>query len=874
MSVMVADAPPVAGPGEDGTKLVWRPLVRMAWRDAVRRKGRTALVVALIAVPVGLLLLASVVLRSANLSQRQRNLLTLGATADAVLQLPPSTTDLAGPTPPESWQQTSVTDIGYVRVKMNGRYRFTSLAIAQLDHPLLRGAYTITRGVAPTGDDTAAVSTDVARRYGVGIGAVLTMRDGQTMRVVGTFEQAADVRRATLVVAERPRSAVRANGVSDPSAVYAKAGDPNAVDQWLARPSSVNVGVVVSRGPLSTKVPFLQGNPERFMPVVITYTLGTTGLFLVGIVVSAAFAVSARRQLRTLGLVAANGASPSVLARLMAAQGVVTGLVGTIVGLALGVTGLAALAPHLNRFVGLRLPGLRVPPGQVVVVAAMGVATAALAAWLPGRAVARVPTLAALGGRRPVEPVAARVPIIGALLMAAGLVLLGSTVGAGGDSALREWARLVGSIGGLMLGGVLCMPWFIGQFEGAARRWTGARRLAARSLARNRSRSGPIAAAILVTVGAAAAAATFDESNRQVLSQLRDRVAPRSVTVQTYRESGDGTDLVPTADVVERVRAIVPDATIVRFRSLVTTEATETRVKQGGTTVTLLVLGSDEASVRSLAGDAAADAFRAGRAVVLGPGHMSAGTISLELLTDGVGDPTRVDLPAFELPKRVLLGDEVRRCSPDGTACGDPGGPPTVLLPDDVARTFGFTPSNGTVVQLTRSRTFSAAQVQRLRELNAVLDGEQVDQAETTGDAVYTKATFDDVRAPSPRTLQWILNGIVLLLALSVTGIGLALTTTENRADDAALLALGAPPRFRRRVRVWEALLLTGSGAVLAVPLGYVVGAVALANGGGSKPIPFPWRSALLLGVALPLVAGAVFGLFARTPRIVLVRED
>ncbi len=220
MSVMVADAPPVAGPGEDGTKLVWRPLVRMAWRDAVRRKGRTALVVALIAVPVGLLLLASVVLQSANLSQRQRNLLTLGATADAVLQLPPSTTDLAGPTPPESWQQTSVTDIGYVRVKMNGRYRFTSLAIAQLDHPLLRGAYTITRGVTPNGDDTAAVSTDVARRYGVGIGAVLTMRDGQTMRVVGTFEQAADVRRATVVVGERPPSAVRGNGGCDPRAGY------------------------------------------------------------------------------------------------------------------------------------------------------------------------------------------------------------------------------------------------------------------------------------------------------------------------------------------------------------------------------------------------------------------------------------------------------------------------------------------------------------------------------------------------------------------------------------------------------------------------------------------------------------------------------
>ena len=68
--------------------------------------------------------------------------------------------------------------------------------------------------------------------------------------------------------------------------------------------------------------------------------LGAVVLTVVGIVISAAFAVGARRQLVTLGQLSASGASPATVRTALVLQGTVTGVVGALVGLGLAAAAL------------------------------------------------------------------------------------------------------------------------------------------------------------------------------------------------------------------------------------------------------------------------------------------------------------------------------------------------------------------------------------------------------------------------------------------------------------------------------------------------------------------------------------------------------
>jgi putative ABC transport system permease protein len=61
------------------------------------------------------------------------------------------------------------------------------------------------------------------------------------------------------------------------------------------------------------------------------------GLIEVVLVVGSAFAFGARRQIRELGLLAATGGSPSDVRRALLAQGLVVGVMGSVLGVGAGV---------------------------------------------------------------------------------------------------------------------------------------------------------------------------------------------------------------------------------------------------------------------------------------------------------------------------------------------------------------------------------------------------------------------------------------------------------------------------------------------------------------------------------------------------------
>jgi putative ABC transport system permease protein len=161
--------------------------------------------------------------------------------------------------------------------------------------------------------------------------------------------------------------------------------------------------------------------PETFSPtgqtddgtrvVVWSWVIGAAALTVTGIVIAAAFAAGARRQLTTLGQLNANGASAQVLRRVLFLQGTWTGLAGAAAGLSIGAAVLAGLASHRYQILGRDVGSYRIRPSDVVPPVVLGILAATVAALLPARTASRTPVVTALAGRRPLP----RAPPAGSL---------------------------------------------------------------------------------------------------------------------------------------------------------------------------------------------------------------------------------------------------------------------------------------------------------------------------------------------------------------------------------------------------------------------------------------------------------------------------
>ena len=93
--------------------------------------------------------------------------------------------------------------------------------------------------------------------------------------------------------------------------------------------------------------------------------------------------------------------------------------------------------------------------------------------------------------------------------------------------------------------------------------------------------------------------------------------------------------------------------------------------------------------------------------------------------------------------------------------------------------------------------------------------------------AAKAAAGYDNTWADGPfgppgsfDAFRWVLIGISLLVALSVTAVAVALGEAESRQEQRTLLAVGADPRIRRRITVARAALLALLAGLLAISAG------------------------------------------------------
>jgi putative ABC transport system permease protein len=469
MSTALLERPVVeAGQGNGGVP-ARRAVTRWAWRLFWREWRQQSLVLALIVIAVAATFVGATVATNSP-APANAGFGTAGYMANLPVG-PHLTADLAA----VKAHFGTVDVIENQTVAVPGSIDTFSLRAQDPHGPYGQPMLHLVAGRYPSAADEVAVTPVVASDFNVHIGAVWHF-EGQSRRVVGTVEN--------------PQSLLDAFALVPPGQVHA----PTAVTVLLdATPASAVAFHLPGGGNGGLHRP--AANPSGgFNPATIVLVLATLGMLLIGLVAVAGFTVLAQRRLRSIGMLGALGATDKNIRLVVRANGVVVGVMGTLLGAVVGVAAWWAYRPHLESSSHHLIGALQLPWVVVAVAMALAVVTAFLAAARPARTVTRIPIVTALSGR-PAPPKAAhRSAVPGVLILVIAFLLLtlaGSSNGNGGGTP-----ELVFGFVALIVSIIFLAPLCVSVLAGFGRSAPISVRLALRDLARYRSRSGSALAAI------------------------------------------------------------------------------------------------------------------------------------------------------------------------------------------------------------------------------------------------------------------------------------------------------------------------------------------------------------------------------------------
>lgn len=603
------------------------------------------------------------------------------------------------------------------------------------------------------------------------------------------------------------------------------------------------------------------------------YVAGVLALVAVGIIVAAAFATSARRQLVTIGQLASNGAPEQVVHRTLFLQGSWTGAVGGAVGVVGGFAALPLVIPLVERhLLQHELRSLRVSWMDLVVIAATAIVAATIAAAVPARSASRVPVMAALAGRRPAGTPPRWLVPTGVVLFLGGLGLVAvAALGAeGGNAGNNTWAALVVLGATSMVFGVCCAsPLVVARVGGFGRRSPLAWRLAMRSLARSRTRSAAVIAAIAVAVGGAVALAAVAEQTLRADALCCPASIPAdTVVIQSYEpgssQVGDGSGLID----LDAVDGFDPPAPLRDYLADVDAD----RSPLLGATFDPAPFDSQYDYIEPLGPLIATpelldvmDMSRANRDV---------------LATEGVLSTYFDHNYAIESGTPFALASDWEFRAETGTitfAAPPPVEPVpyplngSLLMTESAARDAGFAVTEiGLVLRFDSPLTQD--DLERLRDVESTVFGGWHDAFVEPGDPDRSEFVdpgvsihYDDPswRAVNDRDL-WIARllivAVALTLSLLVVSIGLALAAAEGRDERDAFVIVGARPSSMRRLTAARAAVVALVGIVLGLPLGFlpvwVVDRVTDEQYAANHvAVRFPWLVVATLVVVIPTVA-------------------
>ncbi|WP_318208206.1 ABC transporter permease [Streptomyces sp. SJL17-1] len=570
----------------------WRAAIRIARRDAWRSKGRSALVLAMIALPILGVSALDLTFRSSELSPTERADRMIGA-ADARFKdagyggvpifqdpvgemntpakdyedmtWPSGSTDVTKTFPAGS---TVLTDrSGSAKLTTKHGLLVTEVRELKAADPIARGITTLLEGRYPEKNDEVIATSHFLESSGLSVGSTLSARNfDRPYRIVGSYEipdqlNSDQVNALPGAFLAPYAKAMEKAGLQKPDTgttyLVRKSGGFtwNMVKEINAKGVIVSSRAVIIDPPADSEIPLYQkegwgdfesstvGNAAELA------ALGTVvGLAMLEICLLAgpAFAVGARRSRRQLGLVGANGGARSHIRAIVLSGGLVIGVAAAVTGTVLALILTKALQPYLEETMGQRFGAFDVRPLEILGIALLAVLTGLLAAIVPAITASRQTVLASLTGRRGVRRSSRVLPLIG---LAA--VLVGGAIALFGSIVSQQFIIVAGGSAIAELGVVAMTPALVGLF-GRAGRWLPlSPRLALRDAVRNRGRTAPAVAAVLAAVAGTVAVSTYMASEEAQRRAEYTAQLPHGTVAAFVNEEG-GRDVPAVREAIQK----------------------------------------------------------------------------------------------------------------------------------------------------------------------------------------------------------------------------------------------------------------------------------------------------------------------------------
>jgi len=484
----------------------------------------------------------------------------------------------------------------------------------------------------------------------------------------------------------------------------------------------------------------------------------------------------------------------------------------------------------------------------------LAVMAAVFAAWLPARAITKVPIVTALSGRPAPPRQVRRTAIPGLVMLLIAFILFGMS---GSQNSLGLLA--VGLIV-LIVAVILLAPFCLSVLARLGARSPISVRLALRDLSRYRARSGSALAAISIGILIAVIISVTSAARyANVLDYAGPNLASNQLIVYTPNGQGagpanPGTPMTPAMlrSMSARAHAIATDLGSRDVVELEVTDANLTHAASGRNWSGPLYVATPQLlhafGIKSSQFSPTADIL------TMRPGL--SGTSKMQLLYGGHKNGEGPNPNVFPCPKGSCLANPaIQEVSalPSGTSA------PNTVITEHAIRTLGLQAGSGSVAGwlIQTANPLTSAQIH-----NAELTAGAAHMFVETRSSVPTSATIIDWAT---------VFGIVLALAILAMSIGLI--RSEAASDLRTLAATGASSRTRRNITAATAGALGFTAALLGTVGGYIGTAgwfrTNSLNGGlGALVTSVPVTNLLIILVGMPLVAAIGGWVFAgRQPR-------
>jgi putative ABC transport system permease protein len=565
-------------------------------------------------------------------------------------------------------------------------------------------------------------------------------------------------------------------------------------------------------------------------------------------------------------MLASLGATDKHVGLVVRANGVVVGVVGAVIGTALGFAAWLVYRPHLEAS-SHHLIGLFALPWLVVALAVvLAVVAAYFAASRPARAIVKVPVVAALSGRPAAPRQIHRSAIPGIVFFVIAFFLLGYSGSTHSGSGSGGTPELVLGIVALIPAVILLAPFCLSVLAKLGRRTPIAVRLALRDLARYRARSGSALAAISIGV-LIAVIITITAAARygNVLDYAGPNLASNQLIVYAPNLGpgpGGGPPSPPSAgQVLSSANTAVAIGAALGDKHVVELESTSANLNHNGggrqfsgsiyvaTPQLLRAFGITSSEVNS---DADILSMRPGLS----------GVSDMQLTYGNGKSGGEITITPGQAPTAQPQGPQGG--GSNGSSCTAKDG----CLANPVIQEVGALPSGtsapNTVITEHAVRTLGLESsitptgwlIQSAQPLTAV----QIKNAQASAGAAGMTVESKNDQPTSSEVINWAtLFGVALALCILAMSVGLI--RSETASDLRTLAATGASSNSRRTLTAATAGALGLLGAVLGTFAGYVgvIGWIRdnSLNGGISSLGNVPIQNLLVILVGMPLVAAA-----------------